>query len=90
MSFSDVSRRVRLSYKFTGRSMHEQILAGAIKVSVPVDPHPRKKNTALVPLTLIVARYKIHGKLGGFFYLFCSFPNHEMTEEEIIKKALYC
>lgn len=44
----------------------------------------------MVPLTLIIARYKTRGKLGGFFYLFCSFPNHEMTEEETIRKALHC
>jgi hypothetical protein len=90
MSFSDVSRKVEMPYRFTGRSRHEQIIAGAVNVSVPVDPHPRKKNTALVPLTLIVARYKMGKKLGGFFSLFCSFPNHEMSEEELIEKALRC
>jgi len=90
MSFSEVSRKVEMPYTFTGRTRHEQLIAGAVNVSVPVDPHPRKKNTALVPLTLIVARYKTRGKLGGFFYLFCSFPHHEMPEEELIEKALRC
>jgi len=90
MSFSEVSRKVELSNKFTGRTRNEQILAGAVKVSVPVDPHPRKKNATLVPITLIVARYKTRGKLGGFFYLFCSFPGCEMTEEETMRKALHC
>ena len=90
MSFSKVSRKVKLSCELTGGSSRKHMLAGAVNVSVPVDPHPRKKNTTLVPITLIVARYKTRGKLGGFFYLFCPFPNHEMTEEEIIKKALYC
>jgi len=90
MSFSEVSRKVELSNKFTGRTRNEQILAGAVKVSVPVDPHPRKKNATLVPITLIVARYKTRGKLGGFFYLFCSFPGWEMTEEETMRKALHC
>ena len=39
--FSEVSRKVELSNKFTGRTRNEQILAGAVRVSVPVDPHPR-------------------------------------------------
>jgi len=90
MSFSKVSRKACLSYTFTGRSRHEQLLAGAVQVSVPVDPHPRKKNAVLAPITLIVARYKTGKKLGGFFYLFCSFPTHEMSEEKLIEKALRC
>lgn len=50
MSFSEVSRKAEMSYKFTGRSRYEQILAGAVKVSVPVDPHPRKKLPRWFPL----------------------------------------
>ncbi|MBC8490787.1 MAG: hypothetical protein H8D45_32625 [Bacteroidetes bacterium] len=40
----------KIIYKFTGRSRYEQILAGAVKVSVPVDPHPRKKLPRWFPL----------------------------------------
>jgi len=90
MSFSEVSRKVEMPYTFTRRSRHKQLIAGAVNISVPVDSHPKKKNTTLVPLTLIVARYKTGKKLGGFFYLFCSFPKHEMSEEELIEKALRC
>ncbi|HEX37491.1 MAG TPA: hypothetical protein ENG70_01330, partial [Candidatus Cloacimonetes bacterium] len=90
MSFSEVLRKVEMPYTFTGGTRHEQLIAGAVNVSVPVDPHPRKKNATLVPITLIVARYKKGRKLGGFFYLFFSFPHHEMPEEELIEKALRC
>jgi len=88
MSFSDVAKQVKVSYEYDGGG--KRLLAGAVKVCIPVDPHPRKKHPTLVPVTLIVARYKGRKKLGGFFSLFCSFPHTDMLEEALIGKALRC
>ncbi len=60
-------------------------------VGIPVDAHHRK-NATLVYSNLVVARYaksrRSRHKKGGYFYLFCDFPRHNMTDYEMIEKAL--
>ena len=89
MNFIKVAKKANLKYKMnTGKFALE---ADLVRVGIPVDAHHRK-NATLVYSNLIVARYvksrKGGQKKGGFFYLFCNFPKHNMTEYEIIEKAL--
>ena len=88
MSFVDVAKEADMKYEFSGCKKNEKIIAGLLSVEVPIDPHPRKKHT-LIPLNLIVARYKVNDELKGFFYLFSSFPHFNLSEEEIIQKSLH-
>ena len=87
--FVDVAKEVDMKYEFSGRKKNEKIIAGLLSVEVPIDPHPRK-NPTLIPLNLIVARYRVNDELKGFFYLFSSFPHFDLSEEGIIQKSLHC
>ncbi|MEA2096009.1 MAG: hypothetical protein U9P73_04880 [Candidatus Cloacimonadota bacterium] len=88
LNFKQVCKTVELDYELPGKNKDSKILCGIKRVKVRLDPHPKKHpNTA--ETWLIVCRHKsAKGKLGGFFYLLCDFPHHQLNLEEIIKKAL--
>jgi len=88
LNFKEVCRSVKLDYELPGQKKETKLLCGIKRVKVRLDPYPKKHpNTA--ETWLIVCRYKSKkGKLGGFFYLLCDFPHHQLNLEEIIEKAL--
>ena len=89
--FKTVSKKIKLKYKFT--SDKAKIIAGITKVGIRLDPYPKKKNVNIALTYLITARYIQKDKYGndcpkGFFYLYCNFPDRNMTEQEMIETAL--
>ncbi len=88
LNFKQVCKTVKLDYELPGKKKGSKLLCGIRRVEVRLDPHPKKHpNTA--DTWLIVCRHKsAKGKLGGFFYLLCDFPHHQLSLEEIIEKAL--
>lgn len=88
LNFKQVCRTVELDYEFPGKKKGSKLLCGIRRVEVRLDPHP-KKHPSTAETWLIVCRHKSKkGKLGGFFYLLCDFPHHQLSLEEIIEKAL--
>lgn len=88
LNFKQVCRTVKLEYELPGKKKGSKLLCGIKRVKVRLDPHP-KKHPDTAETWLIVCRYKSRkGKLGGFFYLLCDFPHHQLSLEEIIEKAL--
>jgi hypothetical protein len=61
---------------------------GIKRVEVRTDPHP-KKNPERADMWLVVARYpKNKNGKAGYFYLFCDFPCENLSETEIMEKAI--
>ncbi len=88
--FKDVARKVKLRYKF--KSDKAKMIAGITKIGIRIDPHPKNKDVNIASTYLLVARYVSKDKYGkdclkGLFYLYCNFPNTNMTDEEMIKTA---
>jgi len=88
LQFRQVCKTVKLDYELSGKKKGAKLVCGIKRVKVRLDPYPKKKpNTA--ETWLVVCRHKSKkGKLGGFFYLICDFPPHQLSLEEIISKAL--
>jgi len=88
LNFKQVCKTVELNYELSGKKKGAKLLCGIKRVKVRLDPHPKKHpNTA--ETWLVVCRHKSkNDKLGGFFYLLCNFPHHQLSLEEIIEKAL--
>ena len=88
LNFKEVCRSVKLDYELPGKKRGEIFLCGVKRVKVRLDPYPKKYPTT-TDTWLVVCRHKSkRGKLGGFFYLLCDFPHHQLSLEEIIGKAL--
>ena len=88
LNFKQVCKTVELEYELPGKKEGAKLLCGIKRVKVRLDPHPTKHPNA-AETWLIVCRHKSkNGKLGGFFYLLCDFPHHQLSLEEIIAKAL--
>ncbi len=88
LSFQKVCNKVELTYKFPGKKKGETILCGIKRVKVRLDPHP-KKYPHTTETWLVVCRFKSKsGKLGGYFYLLCDFPQHQLSSKDLISKAL--
>jgi len=78
-------------------SKGDEIMAGAIRVEIPVDPHPRKKPQT-VSVWLIVGRYskpKLRRKRdvkkldkGGYFYLYANIRHLNEDKKSIILEGL--
>lgn len=88
LNFKQVSKSVKLSYELQGKKKGSSFLCGIKRVKIRLDPYPKKHPTT-TDTWLIVCRHKsARGKLGGFFYLLCNFPHHQLSLEEIITKVL--
>lgn len=81
--FKDVAKTIKRKHKF--KTIKNKIfMCGVKKVKIRTNPHKVKKPNT-VETTLVVAR---HGKKGGFFYLLCNFNTKDLTDYQIIEKAL--
>ncbi len=88
LNFKQVCKSVNLDYEVPGKKKGSKLLCGIKRVKVRLDPHPKKHPTT-TETWLVVCRHKSEkGKLGGFFYLLCDFPHHQLSLGEIIEKAL--
>ncbi len=90
ISFKKATKHVKLKYRI--QSGNATLIAGVIRVGVPVDAHHKKKAT-LVYSNLVVARYIKKDESGkdclkGFFYLNCDFPNRDLSDLELITTAI--
>ena len=97
IGFIDLAKTVNLDVSVISNDGTE-LKAGAIRVEIPVDPHPRK-NPNTVSVWLIVARYVNKPKernnreldsadKGGFFYLYASIRHLNDDRDAIIFKGL--
>jgi len=88
LNFKQVCKSVKLNYELPGKKKGTKLLCGIKRVKIRLDPHPKKHPTT-TDTWLIVSRHKSEkGKLGGFFYLLCDLPHHQLSLDEIISKAL--
>lgn len=88
LNFKQVCKTVELDYELPGKKKGSKLLCGIKRVKVRLDPYP-KKYPKTTETWLIVCQHKsAKGKLGGFFYLLCDFPHHQLSLKEIIEKAL--
>lgn len=89
MKFKEVVKKANLSHTFTvekkdrkGKPKIKTVYAGIIDVGIPLSPHPRKKNPDILPVKLLVAKYKD----GGYWYLYGYLPNHsDLSEKEMVE-----
>ena len=88
LNFKQVCKSVKLNYELPGKKKGTKLLCGIKRVKIRLDPYPKKHPTT-TDTWLIVSRHKSEkGKLGGFFYLLCDLPHHQLSLDEIISKAL--
>ena len=81
--FKDVAKAIKRKHKFK-TSKNKIYMCGVKRVKIRTNLH-KIKNPDTVETTLVVAR---HGKKGGLFYLLCNFNTKDLTDYEIIEKAL--
>ena len=85
-SFKTVARSVQR--KIAVQSGTKAFRCGLKRVKIRLDGYPKKHPTT-AEAWLVVARYASKNQdNGGFFYLLCDFPNQDLSEEQIIHKAL--
>jgi hypothetical protein len=89
--FKTVAKKIKLKHRY--ESGNAKMITGIAKVGIRLDPYPKKKNVNIASTYLITARYIQKDKYGkdcpkGFFHLYCSFPDKDMTEQEMIETAL--
>lgn len=88
LNFIQVCKSVEFICELPGKKKGAKLLCGIKRVKIRLDPYP-KKNPITTDTWLVVCRHKSKkGKLGGFFYLLCDLPHHQLSLEEIIIKVL--
>ena len=86
--FAKVVKGIKLKHNV--KSMEGEVFkCGLKKVKIRTSPH-KKNNPDVVETTLIVCKYKKKNKeyKDGLFYLYCNFDMTNLTEAEVIEKAL--
>ena len=83
IGFKKLVRKVKLSHYFNVKE--EQFRAGIIDVEIPLDPHPRKKNSDLFPAKLFVGKYNN----GGYWYILFSLPNHKNLSKKELTEFVF-
>lgn len=81
--FIDVAKEIKRKYKFK-TNKNKIFMCGVKRVKIRTNPY-KIKNPDMIETNLVVAR---HGKKGGLFYLLCNFNTKELTDYQIIEKAL--
>ena len=92
LSFKEVVRSVNLKYDVP--TYNNTLQCGIKKVKVRLTPHP-KKNPETAETYLVVCKFKYKRnsktkskKSEGYFYFLTNFPNMNLEEPEILKKAI--
>jgi hypothetical protein len=87
-SFRKAIAKMEYKYEFDSFRKGEKLLCGTRKVTYRTDDHPSKKaNTVEVDL-VVVKEFNKKGKCYGEFYLLCDFGKRELSEVELIQKAV--
>lgn len=87
-AFKDIVKDVELNLQLPDRKSGRLLDCGIKKVSIRVEPHP-KKDPEKVELWLVVAQHHVNKKKKkGYFYFFCDFPGQNLSEDEIITKTI--
>ncbi len=87
-TFSKVCNAISLRYNHPGVSNDQWFECGIKRVAVRTSPHP-KKNAPSVDVWLVKACYRNNkDKRRGYFYFLCDFPDQNLSEAEIVRKAL--
>lgn len=79
----DVARDIKRKYEYIMPN-GKRLMCGIKKVRIITSPH-KLKNPETIETYLVVARY---GKKGGLFYFYCDFNDDNLTDYQIIIKAL--
>lgn len=87
-SFLSVAKQIPITTRVSGSKAGSYFDCGLKRVKIRLNPYP-KKHPETVDVWLVIARYKPNknGK-AGYFYFFCDFPNQQLTETEVVSKAL--
>lgn len=89
ISFNQAVKSLKLYHKIPTGKKGKFFKCGIMRVGVRTDPHP-KKNPERVDLWLVVAKYpKNKDGKAGYFYHLCDFPGENLSEIEIMDKAIH-
>lgn len=88
INFAQIVNAMDFKYEFEGNHHHETLRCDTCRIRVRTDDHPSKHSNS-VEISLVAARqYRNGTRRGKDFYLLCDFDNSNMTEAELIGKAL--
>lgn len=87
-NFHQIVRAMEFKYELPGNKDKEVLHCATRKIGIRTDGHP-SKNANSVEASLVVARrYKHSRQKGKDFYIICNFPEGNLTDVEIVEKAV--
>ena len=87
-SFKKAVEKMEYKYEFDSFRAGEKLVCATRKVTYRTDDHPSKKANTIEVDLVVVKEFDKRGKFYGEFYLLCDFGKEELSEAELIQKAI--
>lgn len=88
LNFKQYVSELDFRYEMPGFKAGETFRCATKRIGVRTDDHPSKKANSVNVNLVVVRKYKGSEQKGKDFYLLCDFANEQLTEQEIIAKAV--
>ena len=87
-NFKKVVADMDFSYDLPGFKKGHRFHCATRRIAVRTDDHPSKKSNSVELSVVVVRKYIRNTQRGKDFYLLCDFSNRNLSEQEIIEKAI--
>lgn len=87
-NFKEEVAKMKFMYELPGLRHGEVFLCATRRIAVRTDDHKSHKSNSVEISLVVVRKYKNGTRKGGDFYLLCDFNNPNLTESEVIAKAI--
>jgi len=88
LNFKQYVSEMNFRYVMPGFKAGETLKCAIKRIGVRTDDHPSKKANSVEVNLVVVRNYKRNKQKGKDFYLLCDFAKEQLTEQEIIAKAV--
>jgi hypothetical protein len=86
--FRQIVRSMDFRYELPGYKENEVLHCATRKIGVRTDGHPSKDANSVEASLVVARRYKHCRQKGKDFYIICNFPAENLTDREIVEKAI--
>lgn len=87
-NFRHIVGQMEFQYELPGYKDSEVLLCATRKIGVRTDDHPSKGANSVEANLVVARRYKHGRQKGKDFYIICNFPTDNLTDQEIVEKAV--
>lgn len=88
INFKEIVHKMDFKYEFPGTRKHESFCCATRRIAIRTEDHYRKHANSVEVSLVVVRRFQNGSRKGKDFYLLCDFNDPNMTETEIIAKAM--